>query len=428
MNDDALIGFGISDGDSAPKAGPPLERSNGHALARMRFTLEWRCDNARHSDTLVLPRFNYWRDILPPELEADLLDRPVGHTARHHYAADQLIPSPARDDRRHLPARAFNRRYRDGHYVEPRKGRFYPRGFIAGTAGIYPGDIRPFRVIDTGPDGLDVDLSHPLAGRELALSAHIEALWAAGEEHGGRCEDIVERMCNEGPGMQARHNGQATDFFNDLPFSRLAPEPDAAFYALPRMQSLAGPDVSAQIRKLHAGLLPQAGRILDLGAGAHSHLPDRDGMHILGLGMNAAEMEANPALHEFTVRDLNLRPELPWEDASFDGAVCSLAVEYLTRPFEVFAELARVLKPGSPLVISFTDQWHVPKVVRVWEGAHPFERPAIVLEYLLREGRFRDLETCSLRGLPRGPEDPGHVSNPQADPVYAVWGYRNRAA
>lgn len=424
MNDDALIGFGISDGDDAPSAGPPLERSNGHALARIAFTLEWQCENARHRDTLVMPRFNFWRDILPPELEAGLLDQPRGHRARHRFAPGELIENPAPDARRRLPARAFNRRYRKGSFVEPRAGRFYPRGFIAGTAGIYPGDVRPFRVTGVGEDALEIDLSHPLAGRALSLEARLEAIWAAGEEHGGRCEDVVERVCGNGPGMQARWRNQPTDFFSDLPFTRLAPEPDAAFYALPRHTDLIDAQASAQIADLHRRLLPAQGHILDLGAGAHSRLPSDTRLRVSGLGMNAAEMAANPALDGHQVQDLNLDPHLPWDDAHFDGAICCLSVEYLTRPFEVFAELARVLRPGSPLVISFSEHWHAPKVVRVWEGAHPFERPGIVLEYLLREGLFRDLETCSLRGLPRAPDDPGHALCATADPVYAVWGHR----
>ena len=37
---------------------------------------------------------------------------------------------------------------------------------------------------------------------------------------------------------------------------------------------------------------------------------------------------------------------------SFDTVLCSLSVEYLVRPFEVFAELARVLRPGGRLVIN----------------------------------------------------------------------------
>jgi len=198
MNDEhALLGFGISDGDEAPKMGPSLERTNSHALAQIAFTVSWQCENARHSDTLISRRFNFWRDILPAELEADLLDRPCGHSASHHFAAGELIDRPAPSDTRYIRNKAFDRSYRQGHYVEPRSGRFYPRGFIAGTANIYPGDVRPFRVTEVKEDQLGIDLSHPLAGRELQLSARIQEIRAAGE-------DVAELVCDNGPGMQTR--------------------------------------------------------------------------------------------------------------------------------------------------------------------------------------------------------------------------------
>ena len=47
------------------------------------------------------------------------------------------------------------------------------------------------------------------------------------------------------------------------------------------------------------------------------------------------------------VHDLNADPVLPFADASFDAAVCCVSVDYLTRPVEVFAEVARTLRPGG---------------------------------------------------------------------------------
>jgi hypothetical protein len=43
-------------------------------------------------------------------------------------------------------------------------------------------------------------------------------------------------------------------------------------------------------------------------------------------------------------------------------------------------------------------------------------------EYLLKEGRYKNLNTFSLTGLPR-PEDDKYASQMQwSDPVYSVWG------
>jgi SAM-dependent methyltransferase len=140
--------------------------------------------------------------------------------------------------------------------------------------------------------------------------------------------------------------------------------------------------------------------------------------------MNAEELAANALLTERVVHDLNEDPRLPFPDESFDAVVCTVSVEYLVRPFEVFADLARVLRPGGRLITTFSNRWFPPKVVRVWEEAHEFERMGLVLEYFLRSGLYVGLETFSLRGLPR-PEDDRYAGQlSHSDPVYAVWGQR----
>jgi SAM-dependent methyltransferase len=140
--------------------------------------------------------------------------------------------------------------------------------------------------------------------------------------------------------------------------------------------------------------------------------------------MNAEELAANPLLGERLVHDLNLEPRLPFEDQRFDAVVCTVSVEYLTRPFEVFAEVRRVLRPGGRFIVTFSNRWFPPKVIQAWQEAHEFERPGLVLEYFLRAGGFCDLETFSLRGLPRPADDKYADRLAHADPVYAVWGNR----
>jgi SAM-dependent methyltransferase len=49
---------------------------------------------------------------------------------------------------------------------------------------------------------------------------------------------------------------------------------------------------------------------------------------------------------------------LPFRDASFDIAISSHVAEHLTEPERVFAELARVLKPGGRLLILTPNRWH----------------------------------------------------------------------
>jgi SAM-dependent methyltransferase len=97
-------------------------------------------------------------------------------------------------------------------------------------------------------------------------------------------------------------------------------------------------------------------------------------------------------------------------------------VEYLTRPHEVFSEVARILKPGGIFIHSFSNRWFPPKAIRIWAELHEFERMGLVLEYFLKSGQYRGLETYSMRGLPRPANDKYSDRLPYADPVYAVWG------
>jgi SAM-dependent methyltransferase len=115
---------------------------------------------------------------------------------------------------------------------------------------------------------------------------------------------------------------------------------------------------------------------------------------------------------------------MPFPEAVFDAVLCTVSVEYLTRPFEVFAEVARVLRPGGVFAATFSNRWFPPKAIRLWTELHEFERLGLVLEYFRESGQYTKLESFSMRGLPRPEDDPYTGRIPHADPVYAVWGIR----
>jgi SAM-dependent methyltransferase len=180
---------------------------------------------------------------------------------------------------------------------------------------------------------------------------------------------------------------------------------------------------SQQIGELYKQLLPHDGRVLDLMSSWVSHLPEEfSSATISGLGMNLHELEQNPMLTETLVHDLNQDPLLPYDDETFDGIACTASIEYLVSPGQVFRELARVLKPGAPLVIAFSNRWFPPKAIRIWGATHEFERMGLVLEYFIDSGAFANLYSYSLRGLPRPADDRYADQLMLSDPVYAVWG------
>lgn len=399
------------------------DRTDRRTFADIEFRMSWHSGEASHTDIHFAGNLNLWRDWMPPEIESLLLDKPRGNAGELILLPGALVPTADSHDVFDIPLGRFNQKHLRQKTVMPRAGRFYPKGFIAGVRDIYSEDFTPFRIGRVDEDKLHVDIGHPLAGHEVMLAAVIHDIRASESERGGRAQDVPQLVAGHGPGMQARWRGRATDFFSDDAFRRTIEESDALFYAKPRFIDHLDTTALLQVKRLYAQLLPGSACILDLMSSTNSHLDSSlnpDG--VCGLGMNEDELAANPALSERVVHDMNLDPRLPFDEGTFDAAICTVSIEYLTRPHEVFASVARVLKPGGKFIVSFSNRWFPPKAIQVWADLHPFERMGLVLEYFLRSGEFRVLHTFSLTGLPR-PADDKYASKMQwSDPVYAVWG------
>ena len=192
-------------------------------------------------------------------------------------------------------------------------------------------------------------------------------------------------------------------------FDRYDPSPDTVFYGPPRLVTHIDDRAIAAVGATYADLGVD-GEVLDLMSSWVSHVrvaPRR----LTVLGMNRAELDANQAAAERVVHDLNADPVLPFADASFDDAVCAVSVDYLTRPVEVFADIARVLRPGGRLVCTWSNRMFPTKAVRGWLAAEEEERPGIVAAYFRASGAFEEAEGQ------RRPEATG-------DPLWAVWATR----
>ena len=143
---------------------------------------------------------------------------------------------------------------------------------------------------------------------------------------------------------------------------------------------------------------------------------------ITGLGLNREELETNPILDEIIIHDINQNHRLPFDDASFDIVICSLSIEYITHPLKLFDEVARILRPEGRFIISFSNRWFPTKAVQVWNNLHDFERIGLVMEYFIGSAHFGNINTYSLRGIPRPDNDKHNI--PLSDPVYVVWANR----
>ena len=388
-------------------------------------SLSWQSRFAAHIDSRYCDNLHVRRDLFPPEVEIQLDGCATGDAVGHRFGPGEIVPGFSAADVHRVKQQQFNRNFSARTQLEPRLGRFYPKRVFENMPGNYSSNYQPGRVIGLDDATITADFNHPLAAETLGLDMRILSIWEPGQEHGGRCNDIVETVAANGPGMQARYDDIATDFWSDDPFARDDASPDDLFYAQPRLVEHLDRSCSRQIGELYRKLLPHDGEILDLMSSWVSHLPaEFESARITGLGMNMHELERNPLLAAPLVHDLNRQPELPFGDAAFDGIACTASIEYLVAPAAVFNELERILRPGAPLVITFSNRWFPPKAIRAWGSAHEFERIGLVLEYFIENGGFENLHSYSQRGLPRPRADRYADQLPLSDPVYAVWGFK----
>lgn len=394
------------------------------SLATIYFTLTWTSSHARHVENYLAVDISFTRDILPLGIKSQMLGLSEGDSITLTMDPSEVPPfKPGKV--LDMSLSRFQPPLIHGRTIKPRIGRFYPKHFIESVPGTRPDSVTPFRVVGLGGGGFKANMNHPMADRVVTIKAKVISIRGR-EETPGAMKRWSEDML-KGPGMQARLPETPTDFLGAEPFLRDIETNDAVFYATPPMDHLIDGRAREGIRDLYGSLLKDGMDILDLMAGHDSHLPE--GLapgSVVGLGMSDKELEANPALTERIIHDLNGLPGLPFEDGAFDSVVCAQGVEYLTKPFEVFEEVGRVLKPGGVFILTFSNRWIEEKIIRVWTELHEFERMGLVCQYFIRTELFDDLTTASVRGWPRpdDPEDPHAGDLPESDPVFAVWATR----
>ena len=178
--------------------------------------------------------------------------------------------------------------------------------------------------------------------------------------------------------------------FPDLPegaFGRLDEGDDRAFYAPPRLVTHIDDGAIAALTACYRELVSAGGAVLDLMSSWVSHLPpELELSECVGHGMNAEELAANPRLTRSFIQDLNRDPALPLEEAHFDAALCCVSVQYLQQPIAVFVEVRRVLRPGAPFIVSFSNRCFPTKAVAIWRALNISQHASLVQLYATRAG------------------------------------------
>jgi SAM-dependent methyltransferase len=401
-----------------------MKKISDNKMANIGFILNWQSDNAAHNEHYFAQKVCFWRDFFSNDPFHGLKDVPPGSEIQLTFNNGNFVPSY--DERKFLTIKSsqFNRHHIPQSVTTPRKGRFYPQGMIKDIHGIYKENIIPFRCVDLDDRTINVDLNHPLSQKNITLRARVHDTWKKSAERGGRCTDWSEIILR-GPGMEARYKGEPTDFFSENPFKRQDEREDIQFYEKARLINHLDSSAIEVIRCLYGGLLSSGMTVLDLMGSWRSHISDNIELTaLLGLGLNKEELKKNRKLTDYVIHDLNKNPHLPFDNNYFDAVICTSSVEYVTRPFEVFNDVARILKPGGLFILTFSHRWFPPKVIRLWQELHEFERMGLVLEYFLHSGQFTNLNTYSMRGLPRPYDDKYFPQLIFSDPVYAVWGQK----
>ena len=195
-------------------------------------------------------------------------------------------------------------------------------------------------------------------------------------------------------------------------FDRNDPSDDTFFYREPRKVVHIDDGAIAALSDFLAERVPPGGVYLDLMSSWRSHLPS--GLRprrVIGLGMNAEEMADNPQLDEWVVHNLNTDPKLPFADQTFDAVTCTVSVQYMTCPLDLFAEIIRTLKPGAPCIVSFSNRCFPQKAIALWLALTDAQHVELVTGYFGDHwGTVRTWEN-----VPDG-----------ANPIFVVWANRSR--
>ena len=189
-------------------------------------------------------------------------------------------------------------------------------------------------------------------------------------------------------------------------FTKIDAEEDELFYEPPRLVNHIDDGAIAALTQFYRGVLPTGGVLLDLMSSWVSHLPrDVSYAEVIGHGMNTTELAANPRLSRWFVQNLNRDPQLALPEAGLDAAMICVSVQYLQQPVAVLREVLRVLRPGAPLVISFSNRCFWTKAVAIWrvldDGGH-----ARLVERYLRHAGFERIESHPLAEWVEDVSDP----------------------
>ncbi|MEB3361516.1 MAG: methyltransferase domain-containing protein [Synechococcaceae cyanobacterium] len=206
---------------------------------------------------------------------------------------------------------------------------------------------------------------------------------------------------------------------------KLDPTDDALFYAQPRYVHHLDGAFRARLTALYRERIPADAVVLDLMSSWVSHLPEEvTYQEVIGHGLNAEELRANPRLTRHWVQNLNVDQTLPLEDASLDVVLIVAGWQYLQYPEALAADLLRVIRPGGQLIVAFSNRLFFQKAPRIWAEGSDRDHLLSVAQVLVAQGWPRP----QLLAEATRAEGPLGWIGGQGDPFFAVVAERPEAA
>lgn len=167
--------------------------------------------------------------------------------------------------------------------------------------------------------------------------------------------------------------------FRPEDFSRQDETSDSQFYGVERLVHHIDDGARAALTKYYSQNIKEGSDVLDICSSWVSHYPEDLKLgRVAGLGMVPGELKVNKQLTEWTAKDLNVEPVLPYEDNSFDVVTCVVSVDYLIKPLEIFKEMRRVLKPGGKAIMSQSNRCFPTKAINIWLNTNDLEHVFII--------------------------------------------------
>lgn len=383
-------------------------------LSNIDFKLEWKSSTAKHTDIYHALNVDLTNDKLPSTFGKQISGLDIGESCSEKFQSKDLLGEGHSSNKViSFKPRLFDTQFKNQH-SPALLYRYYPSAIAWEGLKTTASDYSPFRLISIKDDKIVADCNHPLSKYYLNLSAtKVDESEQSISNRPKR--DIAKLVTSRGPGMQAPFEFGDPVFFNQYPFNQT----DITNLQIPHIDAKA----EEEIANLYSGLLPKHSKVLDLMSTSNSHLPmDYQAGLLTGLGANEQELSKNSRLDTYQVQNLNNDTLLPFESNSFDDAICTLSIEYISKPLAVMKEITRVVNSGGKFIITFSNNAFSDQTITLWNQLHPFERMQLLLEYFKFSESFTDLNTYSKRGLPRPRDDKDFDKKRISDPIFAVWG------